>query len=110
MQKLRTLFTNPLSILILAGVLLFVLLLASYFPSDSLMARVIQFVAVSSIATAILPCQAWVVWRVRAAYQDIKGEQENISPAARAQLTGSLYIALALSNCAAAILLSLIGF
>ncbi|RKQ68934.1 hypothetical protein DES40_1710 [Litorimonas taeanensis] len=104
---MRKFFTNPLSALFFAGLLFIILFLGSLFPSDFVLAQVIRFVAITGLLSGLLPCAAWFVWRIRAVYHDeIKGVPDDLSAAARAGLTGQLYIAIALVFVAGAILLS----
>lgn len=103
---MRKFITNPLSLLVL-GIIAFVLFFfGSVLPGDFTLSVVLRYLGVSLLIAAILPCQAWIVWRVRAVYKHIKGVPDDLDPASRARLTGFLYLALALCNVAAAIISS----
>lgn len=109
MQKssIRQFFTNPLSVLCLAGLALFVLFGASAFPEDFFMGQAFRFVAIVILLSAGIPCLAWVIWRVRGVYHDkIKGVPDDLSSTNTVMLTVSLYIAIPLCYIAAALFIS----
>lgn len=104
-EKLRTFFTNPLTAFALAAVALILFFVASVIPESIFFGQVIRLVGLAALMSALIPCQAWGVWRIRAVYNDIKGVPSRLDETARARLTGHLYIALGLCNVAGAILL-----